>query len=167
MKINFNKILFVVFMWIVFAGLLFSLFLKQPVQIYKPSKTKVIERRIEGKETIIEKHVQDITGQRTAINSLAMEVSSLTDELMRLKRQKDTVKIIQIQDTMINVLVRQGTHKDSVINYQDSIIVAQRYIIDSKDTLLQISRADFKRVRKQRNWSLISNGILAGLLIIK
>lgn len=157
----------IISLWVVLAVFAVWNFLKKPVQVFAPSKPRVIERMIEGKETVIEKHFQDITGQQRAIKTLSNELSLMKDELSRVKSLKDTVKIIQIQDTLISVLVKQGSHKDSVINFQDSIIVAQRYIIDSKDTLLKISQADFKRVRKQRNWSLISNGILAGLLIIK
>ncbi len=51
--------------------------------------------------------------------------------------------------------------------HQDTIIQAQRYIINSKDTLLALKDIDIKKIKRQRNWALIGSGVLTGLLIIK
>jgi hypothetical protein len=68
---------------------------------------------------------------------------------------------------MIHTLYLRDKEKDLIINSQDTIINAQRYIINSKDTIISVLELDIKKIKKQRNLSLILNGILAGTLILK
>jgi hypothetical protein len=68
---------------------------------------------------------------------------------------------------MIHTLYRRDKEKDLIINSQDTIINAQRYIINSKDTIISVLELDVKKIKRQRNWSFILNGVLAGTLILK
>jgi hypothetical protein len=57
--------------------------------------------------------------------------------------------------------------KDMIIKNQDTLIQAQRYIINSKDTIITTQAFDIKRLRKQRNISVLLNALLTTGLIIK
>jgi len=142
-------------------------FMKSPKQIYPVTKQKTIERRIEGKETIIEGRVVVINNDKRIIDKLTKGLSNLELQLQAFKNSRDTFNIIQMQDTMIHVLYARDKVKDGVISNQDTIIQAQRYIINSKDTIITNQSFNLKRIKRQRNWSLLGNGILTGLLIIK
>lgn len=128
---------------------------------------KTIEHRIEGKETVIENVIPKIINQKEVINMLVDLRSSLEEQLDQVKNRKDTFQIIQIQDTLISVLKNENYRLNEVVVLQDSVIQAQRFIINSKDTIIAIAKADLKRIKKQRNWSLLANGVLSGLLIVK
>jgi hypothetical protein len=139
----------------------------KPQPIYSGSKPKVIEKRIEKELQTVNFYSKEVTNIKGIISEMDDLRSDLFNELSKVKRQRDTVRIIQTQDSIIHVLLTQSNHKDSVISYQNAIIDSQGRIISSQDTLLTLSKIDLKKVKKQRNWSFIANGILTGLLIIK
>jgi hypothetical protein len=143
------------------------LLIREPKQVYPVSTQKTIERRIEGKETIIKEKGKVIDNSKLIINELNHGLSDLQAQLDAVKNSKDTFNIVQIQDTMIHTLYRRDKEKDLIINSQDTIINAQRYIINSKDTIISVLELDVKKIKKQRNLSFILNGILAGTLILK
>ena len=68
---------------------------------------------------------------------------------------------------MIHVLYKRDKEKDAIIAAQDTIIQAQRYIINSKDTIIATKDFDIKRLKRQRNLSMLLNGLLTTGLIIK
>jgi hypothetical protein len=68
---------------------------------------------------------------------------------------------------MIHVLYKRDKEKDAIIAAQDTIIVAQRYIINSQDTIITSQAFDIKKLKRQRNISLLLNGLLTTGLIIK
>ena len=143
------------------------LVIKPSKQIYPVSSKKVIERRIEGKETIIREKGKVIDNSKLLIAQLNAGLSDLHSQLDSVKNARDTFKIIQIQDTMIHVLYRRDKEKDMIIKNQDTLIQAQRYIINSKDTIITTQAFDIKRLRKQRNISVLLNALLTTGLIIK
>jgi hypothetical protein len=145
----------------------FILLMRDPKQVYPVSAQKTIERRIEGKETIIKEKGKVIDNSKLIISELNHGLFDLQQQLDAVKNSKDTFSIVQIQDTMIHTLYRRDKEKDLIINSQDTIINAQRYIINSKDTIISVLELDIKKIKKQRNWSFILNGILAGTLILK
>ncbi len=71
------------------------------------------------------------------------------------------------QDTIINTLNVENSHLKNVIVGQDSIIIAQRYIINSKDTIIQIQNHESKKLKRQRNISFLVASALGGILILK
>jgi hypothetical protein len=141
--------------------------MRDPKQVYPVSTQKTIERRIEGKETIIKEKGKVIDNSKFIISELNNGLSDLKTQLDSVKNARDTFNIVQIQDTMIYTLYRRDKEKDLIINSQDTIINAQRYIINSKDTIISVLELDVKKIKRQRNWSFILNGVLAGTLILK
>lgn len=135
--------------------------------VYKIAPIKKIETRIEGKETRINTIEKRIGNEKNIISKISNEITLLRQDLERFKSERDTVRIVQIQDTIINVLTSENTHLKSVVNDQDSIIVHQRYIIDSKDTIIAVLKSDTKRFKKQRNISILINGLLTTAVILK
>lgn len=145
----------------------FILLMREPKQVYPVSTQKTIEKRIEGKETIIKEKGKVIDNSKLIISELNNGLFDLQSQLNAVKNSRDTFNIVQIQDTMIHTLYRRDKEKDLIIASQDTIIQAQRYIINSKDTIITTLQFDLKKVKRQRNWSLLLNGILTGGLILK
>ena len=143
------------------------LLLRKPTQVYPVSKQKVIEKRIEGKETIIKEQGKVIDNSEQFIEELNAGLLDLHSQLDNVRNSKDTFNIVQIQDTMIHVLYRRDKEKDVIIAAQDTIIQAQRYIINAKDTIIATKDFDLKRIKRQRNISILLNGLLTTGLIIK
>lgn len=141
--------------------------MRKPQQVYPVTKQKVIERRIEGKETLIREKGQVIDNSKQFIAELNAGLIDLHSQLDAVRDSKDTFNIVQIQDTMIHVLYRRDKEKDLIIKNQDTIIQAQRYIINAKDTIITAQAFDIKRLKKQRNISVILNALLTTGLIIK
>lgn len=145
----------------------FVLLMRDPKQVYPVSTQKTIEKRIEGKETIIKEKGKVIDNSKLIISELNNGLHDLQSQLDAVKNARDTFNIVQIQDTMIHTLYRRDKEKDLIIASQDTIITAQRYIINSKDTIISSLTLDIKKIKRQRNWSYILNGILTGALILK
>lgn len=145
------------------------LLLKKDTQIINVSKPSVIEERIkevEGKKEIYYNGIQD---EKKISASLRKDYMALQIQLDSLRKaiKPDTFEIVQLQDTIINVLRAENSSLRKEVRMHDSLHVMDRYIINSKDTIIAYKDFDIKRLRKQRNWSLLANGVLTGLLIIK
>jgi len=149
------------------ATMCIFLLMRSPKQVYPVSKQKTIVKRIEGKETVIKEQGKLIDNSKKVIAELNRGLFDLQAELGEVKKAKDTFKIIQIQDTMIHVLYRRDKAKDAIIAAQDTTIVAQRYIINSQDTIITSQAFDIKKLKKQRNISMLLNGLLITGIIIK
>ena len=143
------------------------LLMRNPKQVYPVSKQKTIERRIEGKETLIREKGQVIDNSNQFIAELNAGLLDLHSQLDAVRDSKDTFNIVQIQDTMIHVLYRRDKEKDLIIKNQDTIIQAQRYIINSKDTIITAQAFDIKKLKRQRNISVLLSALLGTGLIIK
>ena len=143
------------------------LLMRNPKQVYPVSKQKTIERRIEGKETLIREKGQVIDNSNRFIAELNAGLIDLHSQLDAVRDSKDTFNIVQIQDTMIHVLYRRDKEKDLIIKNQDTIIQAQRYIINSKDTIITAQTFDIKKFKRQRNISVLLSALLGTGLIIK
>ena len=143
------------------------LILKPENNVYPVSNRKTIEKHIEGKETIIKEKGTAIDNSKLIIAEMNHGLLDLQAQLDLVKQSRDTFNIVQIQDTMIHALYRRDKEKDLIIANQDTIITAQRYIINSKDTIISTLQLDIKKIKRQRNWSLLLNGLLTGGLIIK
>ena len=141
--------------------------MRKPTQVYPITKQKTIERRIEGKETLIKEQGKVIDNSKSIIAELNNGLFDLQLQLDGVKNTKDTFNIVQIQDTMIHVLYKRDKEKDVIIASQDTIIQAQRYIINSKDTIITAQAFDIKKLKRQRNISVLLNALLGTGLIIK
>jgi uncharacterized coiled-coil protein SlyX len=143
------------------------LLLRKPTQVYPVTKQKTIERRIEGKETLIKEQGKVIDNSKSIIAELNNGLFDLQSQLDGVKNARDTFNIVQIQDTMIHVLYKRDKEKDVIIASQDTIIHAQRYIINSKDTIITAQTFDIKKLKRQRNISVLLSALLGTGLIIK
>jgi hypothetical protein len=161
-RINFSTIL-----QVCLVVMCLFLLLRKPTQVYPVSKQKTIERRIEGKETLIREKGQVIDNSNQFIAELNAGLLDLHSQLDAVRDSKDTFNIVQIQDTMIHVLYRRDKEKDLIIKNQDTIIQAQRYIINSKDTIITAQTFDIKKLKRQRNISVLLSALLGTGLIIK
>ena len=140
---------------------------RQPLYIKPSSTPKALNKGIEKSEKVVEYYTKEVINQKQIIASLQKTLNERFTELESAAAEKDTFQIVQIQDTIIGTLLQENQEWQKVSNHKDSIIVAQRFIINSKDTLLAIQAGDLKRVRRQRNWSILVNGLFAGLIIVK
>tara|TARA_R110000868_G_scaffold191058_4_gene435217 strand:- start:103 stop:603 length:501 start_codon:yes stop_codon:yes gene_type:complete len=156
---------------LIISGIIFLIFyvvLKSgDSPVYKIAPIKKIETRIEGKETHIKTIEKRIGNENIIIDAITSELRLLKDDLEKFKAERDTVRIVQIQDTIIYRLETENVHLNNVILDQDSIIVAQRFIINDKDTIIAVLEHDGKKFKRQRNLSLILNGVLTGVAILK
>lgn len=135
---------------------------KEPIK-----STKTIERTIERKEQAINYYNTQVLDQKKIIESIERSLLNKMGLLQLAKAEKDTAMIIQIQDTVIYLQDIDINHLKKVIDWQDSTIVAQRYIINAKDTIISSYQMDLKKTKRQRNGSLMLNAILTGALIFK
>jgi len=166
MDIKIKHNITLIFQLILGVGVLLLL-LKNPKQVYPVTKQKTIEHRIQGKETIIEKQTIGVNNDKKIIATLNAGLLDLEQELEKVRNSRDTFNIIQIQDTMIHVLYARDKFKDDVIARQDTIILAQRYIIDSKDTIITTQKFDIKKLKKQRLGLTIYGLLMTGVAILK
>lgn len=147
------------------------IFQKPQQPIYPVSTRKVIEQRIEAKDTTINNYITQVIDEKKIVSALSKEINEVKQQLEEVKNQRDTFQIVQIQDTLISILSDENNRLYNIIDWQDSIIVAQRYIINSKDTLIAIARSDSQKYKRQRNRSIAGNAvqgiIIGGLLLIK
>lgn len=151
----------------VIAIILLMIFRGNEKPIYPEPTIQEIETRIIEKDTIIYHNEKIVIREKNNAAETRVLFDSLFSELEKVKTARDTFMIIQIQDTLINTLNVENSHLKNVIVGQDSIIVAQRYIINSKDTIISIGDRDLKKAKRQRNISMLIGGVLGGVLIIK
>ena len=164
MKITIKDIL-------IFAGFLgvfyLLIFRGNEKPVFPQPTVNEVETRIIEKDTIIFNNEKIVVREKNSAAETRFLFDSLFVELEKVKNKRDTIQIIQIQDTIINTLNVENSHLKNVIVGQDSIIVAQRYIIGAKDTIIQIQTNESKKLKRQRNISMIINAGLTGVLILK
>lgn len=139
----------------------------KPEPVFNVSKPKVLVRGIQKEKEVINNHTMQVMNLQGMVNEMNDLRGDLMAELELVKKSRDTFRIVTTQDSLIRVLLVQSDYKDSVITHQYAIIDSQGRIIASQDTLLKLSESDLRRVKRQRNWSFVVNGVLTGLLILK
>lgn len=147
--------------------ILLIVFKRDSPQIYTVAPQKTIVTRIENKEKDIIGLMNQIAIDRQVIQHIGKQLKDIKNQLADAKVKKDTASIVKLQDV---VIAKQDTTIYQFIKMdrkKDSVIVDQRYIINSKDTIIAIQQHDIKKVKKQRNISVMINVVLAALLIIK
>ena len=156
---------------LIISGIIFLIFYivlkpgNKPV--FKVAPIKEIETRVEGKEKHIHTIEKRIGNENKIISEITTELKALKLSLDEFKSKRDTVQIVQIQDTIIGRLELENDHLNNIVTDQDSIIVAQRFIINEKDTIIAVLENKGKKFKRQRNLSLILNGVLTGVAILK
>lgn len=145
----------------------FVVFKKEQPPVYTISPVKEIETRIQGKETEIQTINTRVVQDKKTVESIQAQLDHLNLVLEEVKNQRDTFQIVQVQDTLIGKLSTQNNHLNQIVTSQDSIVSLQRGIIESQDTIIAIGKSDLKKVKRQRNISLLVNVIQTGIIILK
>jgi|GEM_PF-6091584 len=151
------------------ATCIYLMYMKRP--IYSTGRLQTIEHVIHGKDSIIVKWKTKIVENKSKVNGLNSQIERLKDSLSVSKQLKDTMTIIEYQDTIIS-------QQDTIIKFYegltsrcDTIITEQNKVIELKDSVIFIQKErikDFKKKKKRRKISSIFASIgLLTLLIVK
>lgn len=128
---------------------------------------KQIVKNIYNKEKIIEHYTTEVSNKKEVAKLLNNFKKDMLIELEEAKKNRDTLTIIHKQDTIINHQEEELKLKDSIISDQGVIIDAERYINQSKDTLIGDLEHDLKKTKRRLRISLIGNAVQTGIIIFK
>lgn len=165
-KATYKDLIFI-FVIILLGLIVLHLFFRKDVQVLPVPTEKVIVKRIEQAKGEVNNYETIVQTDKKLVQELGGQIDNLFAELESLKNKRDTFKIIQKQDTLIGVLVKQSIVKDSVISGLDKMVFLQKGIIRDQDTVILLKDAKIKKLKRQRNISILTNGLLLTLLIIK
>ena len=149
--------------------IVYLLFQKRPM--YSAGRLQTIEHIIEGKDSIVTIWKTKIVQDKGRIKGLTSQVDRLKDSLSVSKELKDTVLIIDTQDTIIKQLELNIRYYDELVEACDSVMTNQNHLIELKDSVIMIQRNElnnFKKKKKRRKLGEIIAGIgMLTLLIVK
>ena len=149
--------------------IVYLLFQKRPM--YSAGRLQTIEHVIEGKDSIVTIWKTKIVQDKSKIKGLTSQVDRLKDSLSVSKELKDTVLIIDTQDTIIKQLELNIRYYDELVEACDSVMTNQNHLIELKDSVIMIQRNElnnFKKKKKRRKLGEIIAGIgMLTLLIVK
>jgi hypothetical protein len=139
----------------------------QPKETVQLPPIHEIETRIEYHDTIIKKIETRVIEKNVNNAILERKIDMLSISLDSAKQRRDTVLIIQTQDTTIHTLKQSNDTLKSIINLQVDIIEHKDSIINGKDQIIEVISADLKKKKRQRNvLGLVGVGLIS-LLIVK
>lgn len=142
---------------------------KRPM--YTANRLQTIEHVIHGKDSIVTIWKTKIVQDKGKIEGLTNQVERYKDSLDLAKELKDTVLIIDRQDTIIKQLELNIRYYDELVQSCDSVMTNQNKLIELKDSVIMIQRNelnDLSKKRKKRKIGSIFAGVgLLTLLIIK
>jgi uncharacterized coiled-coil protein SlyX len=150
---------------LIVAGIVLGYYLNnKPTEVIK---TKEVETRIQLQKDTIHHYETTIVQKWKSNDRLESQIQSLADSLEVYKEKKDTVKIIEVQSKSIVKLKESNDTLKIIINYKDSIILKKDDIISAKDTIIYQYEGKIKKVKRQRNVSILLNVVQAVLAGIK
>lgn len=130
-------------------------------------KVKDVTNNITKKEETIHTFEKQIYNKEATEKMLLGFKEEMFLELEKYRQTNDLPSVVRIQDSIIHIQQDEIGNLHGIIGLKDSIIVAQRFIIDSKDTLLSISHSETKKFKKQRNILALIAIIEAGIIVVK
>ena len=149
--------------------IVYLLFQKRPM--YVANRLQTIEHIIEGKDSIVTIWKTKIVQDKSKIKGLTSQVDRLKDSLSVSKELKDTILIIDTQDTIIKQQDTTIRFYEELVEACDSVMTNQNHLIELKDSVIMIQRNelnDFKKKKKRRKLGEIIAGIgMLTLLIFK
>lgn len=135
------------------------------------SKIQQIETRLQPIIQRAEIHETKAIDGKNILNGLSSRFDSLSK---LIDRSKDTVYILSLCDSIRQDYANYRLNATSVIAHLDSAIIDYKTVIQGKDTIIELQidqiaqyQKSNKKLKLQRNLSLILNAVLAGLVIIK
>ena len=149
--------------------IVYLLFQKRPM--YSAGRLQTIEHVIEGKDSIVTIWKTKIVQDKGRIKGLTNQVERLKDSLSVSKELKDTILIIDTQDTIIKQQDTTIRFYEELVEACDSVMTNQNHLIELKDSVIMIQRNElnnFKKKKKRRKLGEIIAGIgMLTLLIVK
>jgi hypothetical protein len=149
--------------------IVYLLFQKRPM--YSAGRLQTIEHIIEGKDSIVTIWKTKIVQDKSKIKGLTSQVDRLKDSLSVSKELKDTILIIDTQDTIIKQQDTTIRFYEELVEACDSVMTNQNHLIELKDSVIMIQRNElnnFKKKKKRRKLGEIIAGIgMLTLLIVK
>ena len=133
----------------------------------RPKHYRQTDHVIERLETITDTLKVDVIKYQQKVKVVRDTVVVTKIQLQEAKDQKDTLKIIQIQDTLIGQLETEITFLDTLVTKCDSIISNQNVIIENKDTLIKQQQKEVRKSRRKVIFASIGVGILTIISLIK
>ena len=149
--------------------IVYLLFQKRPM--YSAGRLQTIEHVIEGKDSIVTIWKTKIVQDKGRIKGLTSQLDRYKDSLDLARELKDTVLIIDTQDTIIKQLELNIRYYNELVEACDSVMSNQNHLIELKDSVIMIQRNELNDLSKKRKKSKIGS-IFAGiglltLLIVK
>jgi hypothetical protein len=149
--------------------IVYLLFQKRPM--YVANRLQTIEHIIEGKDSIVTIWKTKIVQDKGRIKGLTSQLDRYKDSLNVSKELKDTILIIDTQDTIIKQQDTTIRFYEELVEACDSVMTNQNHLIELKDSVIMIQRNelnDFKKKKKRRKLGEIIAGIgMLTLLIVK
>ena len=149
--------------------IVYLLFQKRPM--YSAGRLQTIEHVIQGKDSIVTIWKTKIVQDKSKIKGLTSQVDRLKDSLNVSKELKDTILIIDTQDTIIKQQDTTIRFYEELVEACDSVMTNQNHLIELKDSVIMIQRNElnnFKKKKKRRKLGEIIAGIgMLTLLIVK
>ena len=149
--------------------IVYLLFQKRPM--YSAGRLQTIEHIIEGKDSIVTIWKTKIVQDKSKIKGLTSQVDRLKDSLSVSKELKDTILIIDTQDTIIKQQDTTIRFYEELVEACDSVMTNQNHLIELKDSVIMIQKNElnnFKKKKKRRKLGEIIAGIgMLTLLIVK
>ena len=149
--------------------IVYLLFQKRPM--YSVGRLQTIEHIIEGKDSIVTIWKTKIVQDKSKIKGLTSQVDRLKDSLSVSKELKDTILIIDTQDTIIKQQDTTIRFYEELVEACDSVMTNQNHLIELKDSVIMIQKNElnnFKKKKKRRKLGEIIAGIgMLTLLIVK
>ena len=130
---------------ILLVGLIIWLWVK-PKEVVELPEMKQVKGQIEYRDRVIKQIETKIVTSWKNNEELENKVNELTLLLYTAKQARDTLLIIQLQDTTINTLKSSNDTLKTIITLKDSVIQNKDYIIESKDTINSILDKDLKKL---------------------
>ena len=149
--------------------IVYLLFQKRPM--YVANRLQTIEHIIEGKDSIVTIWKTKIVQDKGRIKGLTSQLDRYKDSLDLARELKDTVLIIDTQDTIIKQQDTTIRFYEELVEACDSVMTNQNHLIELKDSVIMIQRNelnDFKKKKKRIKLGEIIAGIgILTLLIVK
>jgi hypothetical protein len=130
------------------AVIVYLLFQKRPM--YSAGRLQTIEHVIQGKDSIVTIWKTKIVQDKGRIKGLTNQVERYKDSLDIARELKDTVLIIDTQDTIIKQLELNIRYYDELVEACDSVMTNQNHLIELKDSVIMIQRNELNDLSKKR-----------------
>ena len=128
----------------------------------KAIKSNPIEARIKEKTVYVDKYIEIANDNKRKASQIKRIGSDLSNEITEAKAIHDTVVIIALQDSLIEVQKLEIKTLENVIYSQDKVIQGKDGIIELKDVQIESLEIDskekdkqIKKFKRQKNLSIV------------